>query len=50
MTNRLTKEQIHELRTADSATVANAIEKFHVRDPIEGYMGWTSGVNFRSSA
>ena len=39
MTNRLTKEQIHELRTVDSATVANAIEKFHVRDPIEGDMG-----------
>ncbi len=33
----LTAEQLEELRAIDSPTIANAIEKFEVRDPTEGY-------------
>ena len=33
----LTAEQLEELRTIDSPTIANAIEKFEVRDPTEGH-------------
>ena len=39
MTMRLTAEQLEELRSVDSPTVANAIEVFKVRDDTEGYMG-----------
>ncbi len=39
MSMRLTAEQLEELRSVDSPTVANAIEVFKVRDDTEGYMG-----------
>jgi len=39
MTMRLTAEQLEELRSVDSPTVANAIEVFKIRDDTEGYMG-----------
>lgn len=39
MTMRLTAEQLEELRSMDSPTVANAIEVFKIRDDTEGYMG-----------
>jgi regulator of RNase E activity RraA len=39
MTPRLTPEQLEELRSFDSPTVANAIEAFKVRDATEGFMG-----------
>ena len=35
----LTAEQLAELREFDSATIANAIEPFAVRDASEGYTG-----------
>jgi len=35
----LTPEQLEELRQIDSATIANAIEEFNVRDRTEGYIG-----------
>ena len=35
----LTPEQLEELRQIDSATIANAIESFNVRDKTEGYLG-----------
>lgn len=39
MPTQLTPEQLHELCSVDSATIANAIEAFQVRDPTEGFMG-----------
>jgi regulator of RNase E activity RraA len=39
MATRLTAEQLEELRSVDSPTVANAIEAFHVRDDTEGFLG-----------
>ena len=39
MSMRLTAEQLEELRSMDSPTVANAIEVFKIRDDTEGYMG-----------
>ncbi|MFI5340748.1 MAG: RraA family protein [Candidatus Methylomirabilales bacterium] len=39
MSTRLTAEQLEELRSVDSPTVANAIEVFKIRDDTEGYMG-----------
>jgi regulator of RNase E activity RraA len=36
---RLTPEQLEELRSFDSPTIANAIEAFKVRDPTMGFMG-----------
>jgi len=35
----LTADQLAELRQIDSATIANAIEPFDVRDKTEGYLG-----------
>jgi regulator of RNase E activity RraA len=39
MPARLTPEQLEELRSFDSPTIANAIEAFTVRDPTAGFMG-----------
>ena len=39
MPERLTPEQLEELRSFDSPTIANAIEAFKVRDPTVGFMG-----------
>ena len=39
MSVTLTAEQLAELRQIDSATIANAIEPFNVRDKTEGYLG-----------
>ena len=39
MEKMLTPEQIQELQSIDSATLANAIEGFKVRDAVEGYVG-----------
>lgn len=39
MTARLTAEQLEELRSVDSPTVANAIEVFKVRDDSQGFLG-----------
>jgi regulator of RNase E activity RraA len=39
MTTRLTAEQLEELRSVDSPTVANAIEVFKVRDDTQGFLG-----------
>lgn len=36
---RLSGEQLDELRSVDSPTVANAIEAFKVRDDTQGFMG-----------
>ncbi len=36
---RLSMEQLEELRSVDSPTVANAIEAFNVRDDTQGFMG-----------
>ncbi len=36
---RLSMEQLEELRSVDSPTVANAIEAFKVRDDTQGFMG-----------
>ena len=36
----LTDAQLDALRKIDSPTIANAIEKFGVRDPVEGFAGW----------
>ena len=36
---RLSGEQLEELRSVDSPTVANAIEAFKVRDDTQGFMG-----------
>ena len=38
---RTSTEVIEALRQIDSATVANAIEHFDVRDPVDGYASWT---------
>ena len=38
---RTSTEVIEALRPIDSATVANAIEHFDVRDPVDGYASWT---------
>src|SRR3990172_9018762 len=35
----LSAEQLEELRSVDSPTVANAIEAFKVRDDTQGFMG-----------
>ena len=39
MPARLSVEQLEELRSVDSPTVANAIEAFRVRDDTQGFMG-----------
>lgn len=39
MEKALTSKQIQELQSIDSATLANAIEQFKVRDVVEGYVG-----------
>lgn len=39
MQTHLTPEQLAELRSMDSPTVANAIETFKVRDDTQGFMG-----------
>jgi 4-hydroxy-4-methyl-2-oxoglutarate aldolase len=39
MSNVLTPEQLAELRSMDSPTVANAIETFKVRDDTQGFLG-----------
>ena len=39
MPANLTPEQLEELKQIDSATIANAIETFEVRDATEGYAG-----------
>lgn len=39
MPNVLTPEQLAELRSMDSPTVANAIEAFKVRDDTQGFLG-----------
>ena len=39
MTTRLSGEQLQELRSMDSPTVANAIEAFKVRDDTQGFLG-----------
>ena len=39
MPTRLSVEQLEELRSVDSPTVANAIEAFRVRDDTQGFMG-----------
>jgi regulator of RNase E activity RraA len=39
MPARLSPEQLEELRSFDSPTVANAIEAFKVRDATQGFMG-----------
>ncbi len=39
MSVSLTAEQLADLRQIDSATIANAIEPFNVRDKTEGYLG-----------
>ncbi len=39
MPNILTPEQLAELRSMDSPTIANAIETFKVRDDTQGFMG-----------
>ena len=39
MEKMLTPEQLQELQSIDSATLANAIERFKVRDAVEGYVG-----------
>ncbi|MBI4737584.1 MAG: RraA family protein [candidate division NC10 bacterium] len=39
MAIRLGPEQLEELRSVDSPTVANAIEAFKVRDDTQGFMG-----------
>lgn len=39
MPNVLTPEQLAELRSMDSPTVANAIETFKVRDDTQGFLG-----------
>ncbi len=39
MEKMLTPEQLQELQSIDSATLANAIEGFKVRDVVEGYVG-----------
>lgn len=39
MTARLSAEQLEELRSVDSPTVANAIEVFKVRDDSQGFLG-----------
>jgi 4-hydroxy-4-methyl-2-oxoglutarate aldolase len=39
MPDRLTEEQLAELRAIDSPTIANAIEPFKVRGRVEGYVG-----------
>ena len=39
MRNLLTPEQLAELRSIDSPTVANAIEAFKVRDDTQGFLG-----------
>ncbi len=39
MPRQLTSEQLNELRSVDSPTVANAIEVFKARDDTQGYMG-----------
>ncbi len=39
MSVSLSAEQLAELRQIDSATIANAIEPFSVRDKTEGYLG-----------
>ncbi len=39
MMTRLSAEQVEELRSVDSPTVANAIEAFKVRDDTQGFMG-----------
>ena len=39
MTTRLSVEQLEELRSVDSPTVANAIEAFKVRDDTQGFLG-----------
>jgi regulator of RNase E activity RraA len=39
MTTLLTLEQLAELRSMDSPTVANAVETFKVRDDTQGFLG-----------
>src|SRR5512136_820095 len=39
MPNVLTPEQLAELRSVDSPTIANAIEAFKVRDDTQGFLG-----------
>ena len=39
MEKMLSPEQLQELQSIDSGTVANAIERFKVRDVVEGYVG-----------
>jgi len=39
MPARLSPEQLEELRSFDSPTIANAIEAFKVRDATQGFMG-----------
>ena len=39
MPARLSVEQLEELRSVDSPTVANAIETFRLRDDTQGFMG-----------
>ena len=39
MAATLTDAQLEELKTFDSATIANAIEQFKVRDQTLGYVG-----------
>ncbi|MBP1779092.1 MAG: proA 3, partial [candidate division NC10 bacterium] len=39
MPSILTPEQLAELRSMDSPTVANAIETFKVRDDTQGFLG-----------
>ena len=39
MPKLLTREQLAELRSLDSPTVANAVEAFRVRDDCHGFLG-----------
>ena len=47
MEKMLTPEQIQELQSIDSATLANAIERFKVRDAVEGYVGMDIRCQFQ---
>jgi 4-hydroxy-4-methyl-2-oxoglutarate aldolase len=38
--SRLSAQQLEALRHIDSPTVSNAVERFNVRSPVEGYGGW----------
>ena len=42
----ISSEVIEDLRRIDSATVANAIEHFNLRDPVTGYASWELPCQF----